>query len=486
MMSIAFLETAPLARRLRMRRIWTAIALVPAAFVVMAWIFLESMAGSRLQKAIAEADRTDPRWRHADVWASRAPVHDAGNSAVRVQMVLDRLPPRWFAEGAGDVPAARRLAELSGRLSQLDPLVRLSDQDGRWLHDDLDGLKPARSLALELARMPNGRYAIPSTYLFLNEPTDHSQKVRQVVRLLNLEAVDRIQQNDIDGALGACCAIVNAGRSFGDEPNLIPQLVRIAVDGVALFTMQRALAQGLASDRVLERVQQCLASEAEAPLLIFALTGDRATAFETFRRLSVGETKFSDWAYQVGQEAPANARGSDYLPAMFIRYNQAIVLESMNRAMAIARRPPSEQASLWAQFEVDRTSRNDGPARVFGILGELVAPAHGLAGLGFLRAKAILRVGNVMVAVERFQRAHGRWPGSIDTMVPRFLTGSSADPFTGRELVLKELPDGVVIYSLGSDQTDNGGKFDERGRDKPGYDLGYRLWIEDVRRHEAG
>jgi hypothetical protein len=95
--------------------------------------------------------------------------------------------------------------------------------------------------------------------------------------------------------------------------------------------------------------------------------------------------------------------------------------------------------------------------------------------------KALLRVGRVTVAVERFRLARGRWPEAIDTLVPLFLEAVPIDPFTGRELILKKLGDGVVIYSLGADQMDNNGKLEPRGRDDPGYDLGYRLWFEEVR-----
>jgi hypothetical protein len=92
-----------------------------------------------------------------------------------------------------------------------------------------------------------------------------------------------------------------------------------------------------------------------------------------------------------------------------------------------------------------------------------------------------LRVGRVMAAVERFRLEHGRWPDAIHTLAPRFLPAAPVDPFTGHELILKKLDDGLAIYSLGSDQTDNGGRFELRGRDDPGYDLGYRLWNEDAR-----
>jgi hypothetical protein len=476
-MSKPVLETAPRIR-VRVRWICMGIGCLPIVLVVVGWVLLDRATESRLERAIAEADITGSGWRQADLWANRVQVPAAENSALRLQTVIDQLPSQFLAtQAATDTPAAKRLSELSGRLSRLDPLRRLSDEDGRQLHEDLETVKPARLLALELAGMPYGRYAVASRYLYTQEPTDHAEKkVRRVVRLLQLEAVDRIQRRDTDGALEACCAILNAGRSIGDEPNLIPQLVRIAADGVALFTMQRALAQGPASDRALVKIQECLARESEEPLALFALKGDRATVYHSFEGLATGELTLGDWAYSDSDEQRANSVASGMLPRMFIKYNQAVMLESTNRSVDIARQPDWEQADLWAQYEADRKSRGNRPARMISILADLLAPAHGVAGLAFLRVKALLRVGRVMVAVERFRLAHGRWPEAIDTLVPRFLEAVPIDPFTGRELILKELGDGVAIYSLGADQMDNHGKFEPRGRVDPGYDLGYRLW----------
>ncbi len=237
--------------------------------------------------------------------------------------------------------------------------------------------KPARSLALELAWMPNRRHVIPGGYLYLNEPTEHAQKLRQVVRLLQLDAVDRIQRNDIDGALDCCCAIFNAGRSIGDEPNLIPQLIRIAADSVALHTVQRALAHGLPSDPALARIQACLDRESKEPILLFGLRGDRATAYDTLQRLADGDIKLAEWAKLEGKPPIPNWIG---FPRPFVRYNQALLLDSMNRAVAIASRPLWEQAKLWSQYEADRKSHRAGPDRVLGILAEVLSPAHQVGG----------------------------------------------------------------------------------------------------------
>ena len=103
--------------------IWIGFDRTVAALFVVTWILLDRVAESRLKEAVAEADRTDPRWRRADVLANRLDVPDAENSASRVKMVLDQLAPDWMSPADGNrATAASRLYELSDRLSQLDPL----------------------------------------------------------------------------------------------------------------------------------------------------------------------------------------------------------------------------------------------------------------------------------------------------------------------------------------------------------------------------
>jgi hypothetical protein len=55
------------------------------------------------------------------------------------------------------------------------------------------------------------------------------------------------------------------------------------------------------------------------------------------------------------------------------------------------------------------------------------------------------------------------------------------DPYDGRPLRLKRLPDGLVIYSVGADRTDNGGNL-SLNPFSPDVDLGFRLWDVPARR----
>src|SRR5438270_406507 len=78
----------------------------------------------------------------------------------------------------------------------------------------------------------------------------------------------------------SCRAILGLGRSIGDEPFLVSQLVRIAIGSVAMNAAYRVLGQGQPSDTALERLQALLLDEQAQPLLVHALRGERAVMTE--------------------------------------------------------------------------------------------------------------------------------------------------------------------------------------------------------------
>ena len=77
-------------------------------------------------------------------------------------------------------------------------------------------------------------------------------------------------------------------------------------------------------------------------------------------------------------------------------------------------------------------------------------------------------------ACERYRLEHGSWPTSWGQLTSQYLKEIPLDPFTGRALLFKALPDGLVIYSVGYDGKDDGG--DVIRAERPTRDIGYRLW----------
>ncbi len=276
--------------------------------------------------------------------------------------------------------------------------------------------------------------------------------------------------------------MLNAGRSIGDEPTLSPQLVRMAINHVTVMSLQRVLAQGEASDAALAKVDAALAEEAAEPILVYALRGERAYSFEMVEQMKAGRTP--------GGPGPVGGFLISMGPAGFmLHYSQALIVEHLNQAIAIARQPLQQQPKKWKDWEYSlQTTRNKSKIQQYlGTLATLVLPAIQPASDAYLRTRALLNAGRMMIALERYRKAHGHWPESSDALVPVYLKELPVDPFGDGPIRFARRPEGLVVYSVGPDGQDDGGNLDSRYRRPPtrGFDWGYRLWDPDQRRQPA-
>ena len=92
------------------------------------------------------------------------------------------------------------------------------------------------------------------------------------------------------------------------------------------------------------------------------------------------------------------------------------------------------------------------------ILSTLLLPALGNAVIREADGLANVRNAQTAVAIERFRLMHGQIPDSLNDLVPQFLPAVPNDPFDGQPLHYHQLEKGYVIYSVGRDGQDNGGR----------------------------
>ena len=71
---------------------------------------------------------------------------------------------------------------------------------------------------------------------------------------------------------------------------------------------------------------------------------------------------------------------------------------------------------------------------------------------------ALLRCAVAALGVEKFRHANGKLPDGLDSLAPKFLDGVPSDPFDGKPLRYKKLSKGYLVYSIGKDAKDDGGK----------------------------
>jgi hypothetical protein len=275
----------------------------------------------------------------------------------------------------------------------------------------------------------------------------------------------------------SCRAGLVAARSIGREPCLIAALIRFAGQAIAVNSVERTLAQTEPPAAQLEAMQQLLALEMEAPVLLDAMRGERAGDDQLLMALQSGKLKMSSF---MGGLRSGGRNGFedwllDYLP-IAVGGGRADFLKLMNKNVEAARQSADKQGAAFAENE--KESKNSSSVYV-----RLLLPACCKVSSANCRVHAQMQCAMVGLAAERYRIKHGEWPAALaDLCKEGLLSAVPVDPFDGRPLRYKALPDGVLIYSVGTDGEDNGGTIDRERLVGPGLDLGFQLWNVPARR----
>ena len=444
-------------RRVRKRTILLGIVAVLAVAFVGGYIYLSTSASQMVRLAKEEADRLDPGWTLGELEARREAIPDAENSAWQVDRVVALLSGGWPPSpriASATPPGFTHGTSILGRLIEVAPEVRLGVPLTVEVRAELSKVGPAVIEARKLADMPRGRFPVehaPNPNMPL---LPQAQAVRNVGRLLWADAYLRAEDGDVDGALESCRAIVNAARSLDDDPIGIVHLVRIAVVGVAARTIERVLAQGEASEEALAKVQALLAEEAKYSPALASMRGERAGTNDLLEKLTSGELDINALNGMMGTKIPPRLP----LTTTFYQYNHALLLQNFNRAVEIAKRPDPEQLALWKAWDESSPPPDRLLMKLIESLNQVLLP--GMRGIGeaHLYHHGTIASTLAMVAVERHRMAHGAPPGSFAEIDPKFAGGLIGDPFVGGPVKFKAGPGSIVLYTVGADAKDDGGK----------------------------
>lgn len=334
----------------------------------------------------------------------------------------------------------------------------------------------ALTLARTLADRPRGRIAIdwskPSPWAVRLTP-----EIGPAAALLSVDAVLRVHDGDLEGALLSCRAILHAAAAIGDIPTFAVQQFRIDQRDLVFPLLERVLAQGEPAAAALADLQTRLAEEAKQPLMLMAARGERAALDQLCQAMRDGQVPFSSVFSDNYKEAERQQKEQSAVwRAMYaarITRGRMVLLEKMNRKVEIHKLPPEQLGKL---DELTKGLRDESilVERLFGVTNVEV---H-----GWRRSQASLLSAVAALAAERYRQKHGRWPARLADLVPDFLPAVPSDPFDGAPLRYRRQKEGAIVYSVSSDGKDGGGAFETLGVYPHNDDVGFRLWNIDRRR----
>jgi len=142
--------------------------------------------------------------------------------------------------------------------------------------------------------------------------------------------------------------------------------------------------------------------------------------------------------------------------------DKELMLETFRTAIALAEQEtPDSLVKIEKLFEDVSIQARRFPPR---IVSAMMLPSVQKVPAKFASYEARRAAASTAVAIERFRLKHGgQIPESLERITPTDLPAVPSDPFDGHSLRFHKLERGYVVYSIGNDRVDNGGKERVRG-----------------------
>ncbi|HBO43137.1 MAG TPA: hypothetical protein DD670_04220 [Planctomycetaceae bacterium] len=252
-----------------------------------------------------------------------------------------------------------------------------------------------------------------------------------------------------DEAARSAVSLLKLTRHFDREPCMVSFLVAIACRGHAMESLNEVLQAGAISDEVSRELEDELAKHDINEAYRQALRTERPFGFAFFRTMPGENTWFARAYY--------NRAKLNYLGLLeWYLVDSKAADSSEARAMVEAPEP----TDIW---------------------GVLLNPAIEATRLAARRGQSLLNVIRVLNALQR--RENPDEPPAADLSDLGLPREATLDPFTGKPVIVKRVPDGWLVYSVGQNGIDDGGEFGDNRSDE-GY--GPPAKPEDKKPEDAG
>jgi hypothetical protein len=333
----------------------------------------------------------------------------------------------------------------------------------------------------EAIKLPESRYPVdycpgPNTLL------PHLGELNRLAIIVSYKSFLASESGDTTNAVTEIENLFGMAQTLDQEPDIIAQFVRISLIARAKNSLEHCLNINGLDESELIGLASTFSSAEKTNLMVRALVGDRADhvpVFQLVRSKSKSAVELVKGAQQVGGfSTPALDSWLIREPRFFRAtgfwdYDLLYFLQVMETNITLDTFPPPQ--SLIAADNLKRAEEKAREKHYY--LSKLLLPPPNVI-VNESKNLAYLRISIAAIAVERFRLAHGKLPKRLDELVPQFLSAVPSDPFDGQPLRYHRLDKGYVIYSIGSDGEDNGGRerpANVKSTDKTHYDITFTV-----------
>lgn len=425
-----------------------------------------------LAEVRAELDLKDPGWRYDDLnkaYSALIPPPERNSATLIVQ-----IPEPHSKANIGHIFIFLTHPPTTSELLPRG-LRKYADEEAAVLPAD-------NPILLKLASMREGGLPMTDSLMYPHEGWSRLEEIRKSLGVIEVAGAAVSSRQDFKSSLVYINAMLNAGRSIGDLPRILGQMWRNGTVRRAAWMTTQMLAWG-EPDEGLEQLQREFLKEADRSWLKTTLRGERAVADRVVENFTEkDERDYLFFPALMSDETRQPLDWEDHLALYLFRPHRAeslaSVLRGLTKAIEISDLPTPDRQITWKELE----KRNYGNplAKIqdkwrYSLMSSCL-PSYGKVD----EARAHSRTLATAIACERFRKAKGRWPVALTEIPTEILPTIPIDPYDGKPLRYRVLPDGVIVYSLGPPPLLN----ENALIDLTTYKIGTPLWNVSLRRKQ--
>lgn len=338
--------------------------------------------------------------------------------------------------------------------------------------------QPALELAGTALQFHHFRFPVDYSY-GPDTLVPHLSELKSLASTFALQSWIAAEQKNASAAASDIKSILGLADTLREEPILISHLLRNAIIITATKTLERNLSLVEMDAVTADDLQRAFAAVNNSNLLSRALIGELAMNIPMFR-LSKAEMDAVSGEDKDGNPRPRVSQRYAGKPNPFLWFSGflerdlAFFMATMTKGITLATNSPPEALPWSEHFQTKAVMAR----RKHYTLSSMLLPALDRVVIHEARVETNLRLAITALAVERFRLANSRLPTALDELVPAYLASVPTDPFDEKPLRFIRQSSGYVVYGVGSDLQDDGGREPpgkKKSSDQTTYDITFTV-----------
>jgi len=368
--------------------------------------------------------------------------------------------PEWLDKNRSKWPTDFNYAEMKS----------LSD----WLEDNQGALEALR----EGSKRPDfwNEYQSDETELskgLVANAMEILPNYRHLALAMRWQIKCEADNGDIEAALSDCIAVTKFGCHLQGHGLLIEQLVGFALEGLANNTIFMLLDRVNVPADTLKNTYQKLNECFDAQESVLSLEAEKVFWYDQIQRT------FTDDGQGGGRML---ARGMPYVTTedwkenlwRFISFSypdRKEIVANIDKYFGLFAQKLTETPWELRDEAIDNRLWNE--VNITPLMLKIQIPAHERVGQITWRLKSGRAALLTVLAVMSYEKEKGGYPASLDELVEAgYLKRLPMDPYSDGSFVYRKTESGFILYSFGTNLTDDGGKLGFRGGKR-------RMWADD-------